>query len=81
MRTVVVPGPISKKIGSFGLQRETSVRLFTRIHGDIPGYYDRRKMMRSSHDDRLYFQPMILPSDSEKHLFRFAIDDTTSRIT
>lgn len=78
LRKVMVPKPISAKIGGFGLSRPLSVRLLTRIHEDIANDYEKRKGMRSAHDDRLYMQTMVLSDSSERHLFRFAIDDTTA---
>ncbi len=43
-RKVVVPRPISAKIGRFGLSRSVFVKLLTRIHGgEIAEVYEKHK--------------------------------------
>jgi hypothetical protein len=76
-RKVVVPTPISKRIGEFGLSRRMFVRLLTRIHSDIPRDYGRFKNLRAQ-DDRCYKYRMAMAEVDDKHLFLFKIDDTTS---
>ena len=77
-RQVAIPKPISVKIGRFNLSRAVLVRLLTRIRSEIAEKYEQRKSIRSAHDERLYMHAMVVENVLERHLLRFAIDDSTS---
>ena len=77
-RKVVVPQPISRAIGAFGLPRELLVMLLARIHEGVVRDYDKHRTHRAGDDDRLYRYRILIHLDSKRHLFAFAIDDSTS---
>ena len=76
-RKIVVPKPVSTAIGSFGLPRELVNRLLSQLHNEVQRDYERFRHFRLI-DERMYRHRLLIRTDGGKHLFTFAIDDTTS---
>ncbi len=75
---MVVPFPVSRIIGSFGLPRQTLLDLLVHVHQEIVSKYDSIKNARTA-DVRLFIHRFVLTDAAGTgHLFVFAIDDTTS---
>jgi hypothetical protein len=74
-----VPKPISERVATFNLPRKVCVELFNRVHAEIPAFYDRRKMFRSSRrPDTHYKHTLVIRFGGRSHAFTCIIDDALS---
>jgi len=77
-RRVILPGPITEKIATFGLSRSTLVGLYNACHEGIPDSYDQRRAHRVVEEERHYWHFVALHDGGKKHLLALEVDDTTS---
>jgi len=76
---VVAPKPVSIRIGSFGLDRGLIVRLVTAIHAEVPRDYERSRRFRTPGNEETYRHRIVLLDESTRHVFRLAVDDSTTQ--
>jgi hypothetical protein len=76
---VVVPKPISQKIGDFQLSRELTNRLLAAIHEDVPHDYEQSRRQRIPDFEWTYKYRIVLTDEGLTHVFRFAVDDSTAQ--
>ena len=75
-RKVVVPQPISRAM-RVRIRPRLLVMLLA-VHEDVVPVTTRHRTDRAGDDDRLYRYRILIHLDSKRHLFNFAIDDSTS---
>ena len=73
-----VPKSIRDEIGRFQLPREVLIQLITRMHHDVPRDYQLFRKYRVQTDERSYRYRFVISEKDTRHLFTFAIDDTTA---
>ena len=77
-RKLVMPQPLSRKIGQLGLSRSLMIALLSRIHSEIVSHGNEFQPDRISGNERCFGFRMRLIEGKALHVFLLEIDDTTS---
>jgi len=77
-RSVKVPQPVSRAIGTFQLTRALTVRVLAAIHQELPQATPQHRSARIPGDDRCFAFRILLPEGDVQHLFVLKVDDATS---